>query len=167
LVGGRSHPAGVHAFMSKWGGRLRGQFEATADSAEVHHHPRRWRSLSALRQSDANQGIRWPEGRRTPCIFVHALVLLHERDVQNDIGDARTLQDGVVAGIGARLIDLRIVCRKTEKSLRPLTRLPQGIPSSSTKSMQPCLPSRQGSAVVIEQTNNLSSLFRFAEQSLV
>jgi hypothetical protein len=55
LVAERSHLAGVRAFMN--GAGLRGQFEAKADSAEVHRHPWRWRSLPALRHADANQRV--------------------------------------------------------------------------------------------------------------
>ena len=58
---------------------LRGQIEEQAISKEVHRHPRRRRSLPAMRQSDANQGVCWPQRkRRTPSVILHPLVLLHE-----------------------------------------------------------------------------------------
>jgi len=55
------------------------QIEEQAISKEVHRHPRRRRSLPAMRQSDTNQGVCWPQRkRRTLSFFLHPLVLLHE-----------------------------------------------------------------------------------------
>jgi hypothetical protein len=68
-----------------------------------------------------------------------------------------------VRRLAGQQFSVGIVCRKRGKSLRPLTRQSQGLPSSSTKSMQPYRPSRQGISGCHRANNNLSPLFRFPE----
>jgi hypothetical protein len=62
--------------------------EREPEAKEVHRHPRRWRSLPALWGSHASPRVR---RATTPAVFLHPLVLLHEQDLQNHVGDARTL----------------------------------------------------------------------------
>ena len=93
----------------------RGRIEGQAVSKEMRCYPWRWRSLPALWEPNANQGVRWRQRKtRTQCVFLYPLVLLHEQELQNDFGDACALQDGVTRVARA----IRRACGGTKDMVR-------------------------------------------------
>jgi hypothetical protein len=107
----------------------------------MRRYPRRRRSLPALRQANANQGVCWRRQRttRTAWAFLHPLVLLHEQELQNDFGDACTLHDGVMGAL---------VCRAADG----LTRT-SNVPSKEREPLSDGPPSRESRCPPIHQRN--------------